>query len=83
LTKEELNEKAKWGEKSVRGKQSGIDTQTIVSGKPDWFQKSNAETLKTLNLDGYMVLINTGVKGSKSQAVEEVHKLCEVPQYMS
>ncbi len=28
-----------------------FDTQTIVSGKPVWFQKGHAETLKTLSLD--------------------------------
>lgn len=30
-----------------------------------------------------MVVIDTGVKGSTRQAVEDVHKLCEDPQYMS
>ena len=45
--------------------------------------KGHAETLKTLSLDGYMVVIDTGVKGSTRQAVEDVHKLCEDPQYMS
>ncbi len=46
-------------------------------------KKVDAETLKTLSLDGYMVVIDTGVKGSTRQAVEDVHKLCEDPQYMS
>lgn len=39
LTKEELIEKANWAEQIAHGKPSGIDTQTIVSGKPVWFQK--------------------------------------------
>ena len=30
-----------------------------------------------------MVVIDTGVKGSTRQTVEDVHKLCEDPQYMS
>ncbi|HEH7936822.1 mevalonate kinase, partial [Staphylococcus aureus] len=36
LTKEELIEKANWAEQIAHGKPSGIDTQTIVSGKPVW-----------------------------------------------
>ena len=32
-------EKANWAEQIAHGKPSGIDTQTIVSGKPVWFQK--------------------------------------------
>ncbi|CRG02324.1 mevalonate kinase [Streptococcus pneumoniae] len=29
-----------------------------------------------------MVVIDTGVKGSTKQAVEDVHQLCESPEYM-
>ncbi|MBO1199599.1 mevalonate kinase [Staphylococcus simiae] len=83
LTKEELIEKANWAEQIAHGKPSGIDTQTIVSGKPVWFQKGYAETLTSLKLNGYMVVIDTGVKGSTRQAVEDVHKLCEDDHYMS
>ncbi|KMR43750.1 mevalonate kinase, partial [Staphylococcus aureus] len=39
LTKEELIEKANWAAQIAHGKPSGIDTQTIVSGKPVWCQK--------------------------------------------
>lgn len=83
LSDAELIEEANWAEKIAHGKPSGIDTQTIVSSKPVWFQKGHAETLKTLQLNGYMVVIDTGVKGSTKQAVEDVHQLCESPEYMS
>ena len=39
--------------------------------------KGEVEILKTLDLDGYMVVIDTGVKGSTKQAVEDVHQLCD------
>lgn len=82
LTDEELIEQVNWAERIAHGKPSGIDAQTIVSGKPVWFQQGHAESLKTLQLNGYMVVIDTGVKGSTRQAVEDVHKLCENKAYM-
>ena len=30
-----------------------------------------------------MIVIDTGVKGSTKQAVEDVHRLCEDPEYLS
>ena len=56
---------------------SGIDTKTIVTNQPVWYQKGEVEILKSLDLDGYMVVIDTGVKGSTKQAVEDVHRLCD------
>lgn len=50
--------------------------------KPVWFKQGQAETLKSLKLNGYMVVIDTGVKGSTKQAVEDVHVLCESDEYM-
>lgn len=77
-----LIKEANWAEQIAHGKPSGIDTQTIVSNKPVWFKQGQAETLKSLKLDGYMVVIDTGVKGSTKQAVEDVHVLCESDEYM-
>lgn len=84
LTNEQLIEEANWAERIAHGKPSGIDTQTIVSNKPVWFHQGKVTTLKSLNLDGYMVVIDTGVKGSTKQAVEDVHQLCnQDATYMS
>ena len=77
-----LIKEANWAEQIAHGKPSGIDTQTIVSNKPVWFKQGQAETLKSLKLNGYMVVIDTGVKGSTKQAVEDVHVLCESDEYM-
>ena len=44
--------------------------------------KRTCRNVKTLQLNGYMVVIDTGVKGSTKQAVEDVHQLCESPEYM-
>ncbi|PHK50493.1 mevalonate kinase [Staphylococcus edaphicus] len=78
LTDEMLIEEANWAERIAHGKPSGIDTQTIVSNKPVWFKQGHVTTLKPLDLNGYMVVIDTGVRGSTKQAVEDVHHLCEV-----
>lgn len=42
-----------------------------------WFQQGQVQTLKPLDLNGYMVVIDTGVRGSTKQAVEDVHNLCK------
>ena len=68
--------KKRIGERIAHGKPSGIDTQTIVSNKPVWFQKGEVQNLKPLELKGYMVVIDTGVRGSTKQ-VEDVHNLCK------
>ncbi|MGW9816967.1 mevalonate kinase [Staphylococcus cohnii] len=77
LTDAVLIEEANWAERIAHGKPSGIDTQTIVSNKPVWFQKGEVTTLKPLDLNGYMVVIDTGIRGSTKQAVEDVHNLCK------
>lgn len=77
LSDEVLIEEANWAERIAHGKPSGIDTQTIVSNKPVWFKQGKVTTLKPLELNGYMVVIDTGVLGSTKQAVEDVHNLCK------
>lgn len=77
LDDEILIEEANWAERIAHGKPSGIDTQTIVYNKPVWFQNGKATTLNKLSLDGFLVVIDTGVKGSTKQAVEDVHNLCK------
>ncbi|WP_342610558.1 mevalonate kinase [Staphylococcus hsinchuensis] len=76
LTDAQLIEEANWAERIAHGKPSGIDTQTIVSNKPVWFHKGRVTQLKPLSLKGYMIVIDTGVRGSTKQAVEDVHQLC-------
>ena len=77
LSDKELLENADWAERIAHGKPSGIDTKTIVTNQPVWYQKGEVEILKSLDLDGYMVVIDTGIKGSTKQAVEDVHRLCD------
>lgn len=77
LSDELLIEEANWAERIAHGKPSGIDTQTIVSNKPVWFKQGKVTTLKPLELNGYMIVIDTGVLGSTKRAVEDVHNLCK------
>ena len=77
LSDKELLENADWAERIAHCKPSVIYTKTIVTNQPVWYQKGEVEILKSLDLDGYMVVIDTGVKGSTKQAVEDVHRLCD------
>ncbi len=76
LSDETLIAETNWSEQIAHGKPSGIDAQTIVSNKPVWFKQGSVTTLKPLDLDGYMVVIDTGILGSTKQSVEDVHRLC-------
>ena len=40
LTDKELLENADWAERIAHGKPSGIDTKTIVTNQPVWYQKA-------------------------------------------
>ncbi|MCU5746871.1 mevalonate kinase [Staphylococcus sp. SQ8-PEA] len=81
LSDELLIEEANWAERIAHGKPSGIDTQTIVSNQPVWFKQGKVTRLKPLEIDAYLTVIDTGVKGSTKQAVEDVHRLCERDSY--
>lgn len=75
LSDETLIEHVNWAEMIAHGKPSGIDAQTIVSNKPTWFQEGVFTPLKTLNVAGYMVVLDTGIKGNTKEAVSDVHEL--------
>ncbi|MDT3959154.1 mevalonate kinase [Staphylococcus kloosii] len=77
LSDELLIAEANWSERIAHGKPSGIDTQTIVSNKPVWFKQGNVENLQALTLNGYMVIVDTGIQGSTKESVEDVHNLCD------
>ena len=59
LSDKELLENADWAERIAHGKPSGIDTKTIVTNQPVWYQKGEVEILKSLDLYFYMVVIDT------------------------
>ena len=77
LSDEELIEHVNWAEMIAHGKPSGIDAQTIVSNQPTWFQKGVFTSLESLRIPGYMVVLDTGIKGNTKEAVRDVHELVE------
>ncbi|MGN5883211.1 mevalonate kinase [Staphylococcus simulans] len=77
LSDEALIEHVNWAEMIAHGKPSGIDAQTIVSNKPTWFQEGVFTPLKTLNVAGYMVVLDTGIRGNTKEAVSDVHELVQ------
>lgn len=84
LTNEALIDYANQSEKVAHGKPSGIDTKTIVTAKPVRFQQGEVTPLPPLCIPGYIVVVDTGIKGETKEAVEDVHRLCrENPTYLS
>ena len=77
LSDEELIEHVNWAEMIAHGKPSGVDAQTIVSNQPTWFQKGVFTSLESLQLPGYMVVLDTGIKGNTKEAVHDVHELVD------
>ena len=72
LTRNKLLQTVNISEKIIHGNPSGIDSATTSSNVPIWFQKDG--TIKTipLNITGYLVIADSGVKGKTSEAVQIV-----------
>ncbi|WP_297378044.1 mevalonate kinase [uncultured Helcococcus sp.] len=62
-------------EKYVHGNPSGIDIETIARDRAIWYIK-NKETIDfPIDLDGYLVISDSGIKGSTKEAVADVRAL--------
>ena len=62
-------------EKYVHGNPSGIDIETIARDRAIWYIK-NKETIDfPIDLDGYLVISDSGIKGSTKEAVSDVKTL--------
>lgn len=68
-------EKTQLAEKLVHGSASGIDALTTTSDHAWYFIKGKEPEKLTMQLPGYLVVANTGVKGSTKEAVAKVAKL--------
>lgn len=68
-------EKTQLAEKLVHGSASGIDALTTTSDNAWYFIKGKEPEPLNINLPGYLVVANTGIKGSTKEAVEKVAKL--------
>lgn len=68
-------EKTQLAEKLVHGSASGIDALTTTSDHAWYFIKGKDPEKLNIKLPGYLVVANTGVKGSTKEAVGKVAKL--------
>jgi mevalonate kinase len=68
-------EKTQLAEKLVHGSASGIDALTTTSDHAWYFIKGKDPEKLTIQLPGYLVVANTGVKGSTKEAVAKVATL--------
>ncbi|MEY3431578.1 MAG: hypothetical protein RIS53_476 [Bacillota bacterium] len=68
-------EKTQLAEKLVHGSASGIDALTTASNHAWYFIKGKEPEPLTISIPAYLVVANTGVKGSTKEAVGKVAKL--------
>jgi mevalonate kinase len=68
-------EKTQLAEKLVHGSASGIDALTTTNDHAWYFIKGKDPEQLKIKLPGYLVVANTGIKGSTKEAVGKVAKL--------
>lgn len=64
-------------EDQIHGGSSGIDATVVVKEKPVFFEKGKSFAELDMNLDAFLLIADTGVKGKTKQAVADVKKLIE------
>lgn len=64
-------------ERITHGSPSGLDAATVSSDAPIWFIKHEVTQPFSLNLNGVIVLADTGIKGQTGLAVSVVRSLLE------
>lgn len=64
-------------EKVAHGNPSGIDAAAISGSEPILFQKGLAFESFSLNMDAFLVVADTGIKGQTRKAVKDVARLVE------
>lgn len=62
-------------EKVTHGNPSGIDSTIVNSLSPIYFKKDESPTSLPLNMDGFLIAADTGIKGQTKEAVGDVAKL--------
>lgn len=77
LTKEELYKWSCMSEEIVHGKASGIDSTTIIEDSTLFYKKYEVFENLNINIDGYLVVADSGEKGSTKEAVRDVELLIE------
>lgn len=72
LNQETLKTYMNFSEMIAHGSPSGIDVEGVLSQKPLIFQKENVTKKITSTLNGYLLIVFSGTKGSTKEAVLKV-----------
>lgn len=76
LPKERLLHYVNYAENIAHGNPSGIDAATTSGDQPIYFEKGKAFNSFPLNIDAYLIVADTGIKGRTREAVDAVKELC-------
>lgn len=83
LPEEILKDFVDTAEKITHGNPSGIDTTVVNSLNPIYFKKGQAPSSIPLNMDGFLIAADTGVKGNTKEAVSDVGRLVETAKHQT
>lgn len=72
LTRTTLLKTVDISEKIIHGKPSGLDSATASANNPIWFKKDGTTKPLPINVDAYLIISDSGIKGKTSEAVEIV-----------
>lgn len=72
LTRTTLLKTVDISEKIIHGKPSGLDSATASANNPIWFKKDGTIKPLPINVDAYLIISDSGIKGKTSKAVEIV-----------
>lgn len=72
LTRTTLLKTVDISEKIIHGKPSGLDSATASANNPIWFKKDGTIKPLRINVDAYLIISDSGIKGKTSEAVEIV-----------
>lgn len=72
LSQETLHTYMNFSEKIAHGSPSGIDVEGVLSHQPLIFQKETMSERITSKLNGYLLIVYSGIKGSTKDAITRV-----------
>lgn len=84
LDRDTLFHYTNFSEKIIHGTPSGVDAATVISKKPIYFIKNRLIKSFHTNINGYLIIIDSGVKGNTGEAVHDLRILKnEHPNYVN
>lgn len=75
LTKTKLIEEINISESIIHGQPSGVDAVSVIASSPVWFEKNKMPENLDMNITGYFVIADSGIRGRTGETVADVQKL--------